>query len=159
MEIPFQIIFAVIILSILLSSIFYILSLHFKNESNKKVEEQFKIFYNQVQNLCWSFPYTQTKEKLIVNQNLFAIFAIDDIEKISRDLIEEYINNKNLTVGNFLCLWMKDKRVYCERLSCNISIPIVYYDETKVIKRDFFGINEYSIYFDLIRYSNNVSTQ
>jgi len=159
MEIPFQIIFAVASISIIISAIFYALYLNFKNQSDNKVQKQFEIFYSQIENLCWSFPFTKVEEKISLNQNVFAIFAIDDQEKIKRDFIESLIENKEITQGNFVCLWFKDKRPICKHLSCNVSMPIVFFERDKVTNQNIFGIVEYDRWFTLIRYANNVSIQ
>ncbi len=159
MEIQFQIIFSVIIITIVLSSLFYAISLFREKESENKVFSSFKNLVNDINALCLSFPYTEKQSNIIINEKTISIFFVNSIEKI--DL--EEILGKETSFGEFACIAYEGKRINCEKLICNASAKIIGYNESKrffnFLETAIFGIKEYEKPIHLIRYSNNVSIE
>lgn len=152
MEIPFQIIFAVILSLVLISSFFYALSTLRNIESKNKVFRSFSILKDSLENLCWSFPFSQKKEKLLVNENVIAFFVyhtditrLNDLHKISDKTLE----------GNFICLAYESERIKCERISCNVTLKTYYQSRKKefldFILKSLYGLREFEINFMVFR--------
>ncbi|MEM5880145.1 MAG: hypothetical protein QXQ16_02560, partial [Candidatus Aenigmatarchaeota archaeon] len=119
MEIPFQIIFAAIVSIILLFTFVYLFGIYREEESRNKVFKSFYNLRNKIENMCWSFPFSQEDEKIILNENVRALFVypisitkLDNLNDIKDKVIE----------GEFLCIAYKDERIKCEKLSCNASM-------------------------------------
>lgn len=160
MEIPFQIILASLLSMIIISSLIYSLAIFRENESRNNVFNSFTNFKNKLENLCFSFPFTQEYEKIVVNENVIAIFAyytditkINDFEEIKDKVIE----------GNFICLSYKNYRIKCEKLSCNITMKSYYFEEKSTLidylLKSFYGIKEFSISYKLTREANKINIQ
>ncbi|MEM0480645.1 MAG: hypothetical protein QXQ14_00430 [Candidatus Aenigmatarchaeota archaeon] len=141
MEIPFQIIFSILVISVTISAFIFAFSIYSIESSENKVVESFKNLASKLENLCWSFPFTQEREKIILNENVIAIFSTSDISNLQ-------INEE--TEGNFICLRIKDKRPICEKLSCNVSMKVITFEKEKA-KNVLFGLREYEKYLTLSR--------
>lgn len=152
MEIPFQIILASIASIIFISVFLYTINLLRENESKNRVIESFMNLKNKLENLCWSFPFSQENEKIFLNEDVIAIFAfyeditkINDFETISDRIIE----------GNFICLAYKNQRIKCEKLSCNITMKTYYYEKATDLPSFFLrllqGLKEFEINYILYR--------
>lgn len=152
MELPFQIIFAVIIVIFLVTTLMYLINLYRETESRNKVFSSFNNLKNKIETLCFSFPYTQDSEILIINEDLIAIFAypesvtkIDNIDTLSNKILE----------GNFLCIAYKNERIKCEKLSCNITMKTYYYKrKTEILDffvKSLYGIKEFELSLNLFR--------
>ncbi|MEM5831054.1 MAG: hypothetical protein QXO40_02535 [Candidatus Aenigmatarchaeota archaeon] len=152
MEIPFQIIFATIVSVILLFTFVYVFSTYREEESRNKVFKSFYNLKNKIENMCWSFPFSQENEKIILNENVQALFVypisitkLDNLNDIKDKIIE----------GEFLCIAYKDERIKCEKLSCNTTMKTYHFERKKefldFIIKSFYGIKEFEIVVTLYK--------
>jgi len=146
MEIPFQIIFSIIMLILIVFSALYGFYVFRSIESEKRVFSAFEKLKNDLNSLCFSFPGTKREVEILINEKTIAIFFINDIENLNIDEVRKNVKEGKESSGEFICLIYKNKRPKCEKLSCNVTYKFVGY-ESKESFLDFFvksfsGLNE-----------------
>ena len=146
MEIPFQIIFSVLVVILIVSTALYGFYIFKEKESEERVFRNFNDLVNNLNSLCWSFPGSKKEIKILINEKTIALFFTNDTENLNLEEIIERVKNSENSEGNFACLIYKNKRSICEKLVCTISYKYVGY-EAKESFLDFFvkgiyGINE-----------------
>ena len=95
-------------------------------QTEQKSFEAYSETKSIIDNLCWSF--TGNKRKYTVNlaetvEGMYA--ALSPYEEYES---KELLNNiliQNESTGNFLCIKIKDKRLKCEELECNATMPFI----------------------------------
>jgi hypothetical protein len=83
--------------------------------------EQFYEVKNIIDNLCWSFVGNVREYTLNLGESVERIYASKD--KYTQYKRDELIGK--ISEGNFLCIKIKDKRLRCEELECNVTIPFL----------------------------------
>jgi hypothetical protein len=83
--------------------------------------EQFYEVKNIIDNLCWSFVGNVREYTLNLGESVEGIYASKD--KYTQYKRDELIGK--ISEGNFLCIKIKDKRLRCEELECNVTIPFL----------------------------------
>lgn len=151
MEIPFQIIFSVIAIFILISSILYFFGAFRENVSRNNVFNSFHSLVNSIENMCWSFPFSSKYEKLVVNDNVIAVFAHHEYILS----IDEKLFSKDISEGDYLCLAYESQRVKCEKLSCNITFKTYLQNRSRefldFLIKVLYGSKEFEINYMVYR--------
>lgn len=88
--------------------------------------EQFAEIKNIVNNLCWEFSGNKREYTLSLSEMVDGVYVTFDMysEYDKNSLVENIISEKNMT-GNFLCMKISDKRVKCNELECNATMPFM----------------------------------
>lgn len=88
--------------------------------------EQFSEVKHIVDNLCWSFAGNKREYTVSIGDMVEAIYVTIDKYKEyeKKDLVGEILSGKPV-LGNFLCIKITDKRVNCEELECNATMPFI----------------------------------
>jgi len=94
--------------------------------SEQKTLEQFMKMKNIVDNLCWSFSGNVENYEISIAENVEGIYASNDkyTQYSSEELKEKILNQEN-SFGSYLCIKIKNKRLRCEELYCNASMPFL----------------------------------
>jgi hypothetical protein len=88
--------------------------------------EQFYEVRNIINNLCWSFVGNTREYTLNLGESVEGIYASrDKYTEYKRDELIGSISKGKISEGNFLCIKIKNKRLKCEELECNATIPFV----------------------------------
>ena len=79
-----------------------------------------------IDNLCWSFTGNKREYTLNLAETVEGMYvASGRYEEYENEDIEKWIITKNESTGNFLCIKIKDKRLECQELSCNTTMPFL----------------------------------
>jgi hypothetical protein len=94
--------------------------------SEQKTLEQFMKMKNIVDNLCWSFSGNVENYEISIAENVEGIYASNDkyTQYSSEELKEKILNQEN-SFGSYLCIKIKNKRLRCEELYCNTTMPFI----------------------------------
>jgi hypothetical protein len=144
MEIPFQIIFSILLVILLISSSLYLFSILKEEESEKRVFTNFNELVEEFKNLCFSFPGTKREIKFLINEKTIAIFFTNNIENFDLNEIIKKVKNSEKSEGDFICIIYKNKRPYCEKLPCKVLYKYIGY-EAKESFLDFFVKSLYGL--------------
>ena len=79
-----------------------------------------------IDNLCWSFAGNKRKYTVNLGETVEGMYVASSLyEEYGReDLINKILTKKEST-GNFLCIKIKDKRLKCQELPCNTTMPFL----------------------------------
>lgn len=116
-----------IIVGLIVFSIFISILLYIKNSSiEQKSYERFLQIKDIINNLCWSHPGNKREYSITIGNTVKGIYLSRDKYTTYRDdELVNYIMNKRISEGNFICINIKDKRLRCEILECNASMPFI----------------------------------
>ena len=79
-----------------------------------------------IDNLCWSFPGNKRKYTLNLGETVEGIYiTASRYEEYESEELLNKILTKEESTGNFLCIKIKDKRLRCEELQCNATMPFL----------------------------------
>ena len=77
-------------------------------------------------NLCWSFIGNRREYTMSVSEYVDGIYTtFDKYEEYTKDQLVGNITAGENSTGNFLCIKIANKRVMCEELYCNATIPFI----------------------------------
>jgi hypothetical protein len=88
--------------------------------------EQFNEIGNIADNLCWSSSQNKRDYKVSLSENVGGIYVASDKyeEYYGEELLGKIISGDSGN-GNYLCIKVKDKRLQCEELECNTTMPFI----------------------------------
>ncbi len=111
---------------IILSIAYYQISKLSEATQEQKSLEQFSELVNLINNLCWSFEGNVREYELNLADTIEGIYASKDkyTEYEKSELIEKIVSSE-ISEGNFLCIKVKNRRLKCEELECNTSMPFL----------------------------------
>ncbi len=95
-------------------------------EENAELDalESFEGLVSTVNDLCWSFTGSKREYTLKIYENVLGIYASrSKHEKYKEEELKEKIKNKEISEGDYLCIQIKNKRLKCLHLECNVSLP------------------------------------
>ncbi len=95
--------------------------------AEQKSLESFEELKNKINNLCWSFSYNKREHILLLSENIEGVYVFESKKEFSSEELKSLILNKEISKGDFLCIKIKGKRLKCERLECNSSMPFLGY--------------------------------
>jgi uncharacterized protein (UPF0248 family) len=94
--------------------------------SEQKTLEQFLEMKNIINRLCWTFSGNVETYKINVADSVEGIYAAQDkYTQYSSEELKEKVLNKESSFGNFICIKIKNRRLRCEELECNATIPFL----------------------------------
>ena len=94
--------------------------------NEQKTLEQFMKMKNMIDNLCWSFTGTVENYEINVAETVEGIYASKDkYTQYSKDELISKILNKESSFGEYLCIKIRGKRLRCEELYCNTTMPFI----------------------------------
>jgi hypothetical protein len=94
--------------------------------SEQKTLEQFYKMKNIIDNLCWSFSGNVENYEINVAETIEGIYVSKD--KYTQYSLEELrgkILNQEYSSGNYICIKIKNKRLRCEELYCDATMPFI----------------------------------
>jgi hypothetical protein len=88
--------------------------------------EQFNEIKNIADNLCWNTPGNKREYSVSLSENVEGIYTTSDKyeEYVGEKLLDNIISDDSGT-GKYLCIKVKDKRLECEELECNTTMPFI----------------------------------
>lgn len=88
--------------------------------------EQFSQVKGMINNLCWEFVGNKREYSMDLSEYVEGIYTTFDkyTEYEKEELIENIISGNNST-GDFICIKIAKKRVRCEKLECNATMPFI----------------------------------
>ena len=90
--------------------------------------EQFSEMKNIINNLCWSFSGNKREYTVDLAKTVEGVYvALSPYEEYTSEQLINKItaDPPESTTGNFLCIKIKDKRLKCEELECNTTMPFI----------------------------------
>jgi hypothetical protein len=88
--------------------------------------EQYDEMKNIINNLCWSFAGNKREYMVNLGETIEGVYAATNpYEKYENDQLINKINSEENATGNYFCIKVKDKRLRCEGLECNATIPFI----------------------------------
>jgi hypothetical protein len=94
--------------------------------SEQKTLEQFEKMKNIIDNLCWSFSGNVENYEINVAETIEGIYASKDkYTQYSLEELKEKILNQEYSSGSYICIKIKNKRLRCEELYCNATMPFI----------------------------------
>jgi len=94
--------------------------------SERKTLEQFDKMKDIINNLCWSFTGNVEKYEISLAESVIGIYAsAEKYTQYSSEELKSRILNEDYSFGNYLCIKMENKRLRCEELYCNITMPFI----------------------------------
>lgn len=120
-----------IIIALLIFSIGYkYISETYKKNTELESLESFERLVNLVNNLCWSFSGNKREYTLTVFETVQGIYASrsNKIKFTENELLEK-IKLKEISEGEYLCIQIKNKRIRCEKIECNVSLPFLGFNK------------------------------
>ena len=90
--------------------------------------DHFNEIASNLDNLCWEFLGNKRELTIELGDMVEGIYAANSpsIEYEKVQLINNIVQNENST-GNYLCLKISNKRLYCENFTCNVTFPFIGY--------------------------------
>jgi hypothetical protein len=102
-----------------------IVDIHKTSIEHKNIE-QFNEIKNIADNLCWSTSGNKREYPVSLSENVEGIYTtLDEYEEISKENLANNIVSSESNTGNYLCIKVTDKRVQCENLDCNTTMPFI----------------------------------
>jgi cytochrome c oxidase assembly protein Cox11 len=88
--------------------------------------EQFDETKNIVNNQCWNFVGNKREYTVDLGETIEGVYiATNPYEEYEKEqLIGKIVSGEN-TTGNYFCIKVKDKRLRCEELECNTTMPFM----------------------------------
>jgi hypothetical protein len=88
--------------------------------------EQFNEIKNIADNLCWDTSGNKREYKVSLSENVEGIYTTmdKDVEISGGNLVNKIVSDE-FNTGNYLCIKVKDKRIQCEDLECNTTMPFI----------------------------------
>ncbi len=116
------IIAALIIFSIAYNQIVQVSLAKVEQRSLEQYDETKSIIDNQ----CWSFVGNKREYTINLGETIEGVYiATNPYEEYEKEqLINKIISDETAT-GNYLCIKVKDKRLRCEELECNTTMPFM----------------------------------
>lgn len=97
-----------------------------KSIAEQRSLEHFSEVKNIIDNLCWSFVGNKREYTISLSEDVEGIYTtLNQSEEYKNEqLINKTISGENAT-GNFLCIKIADKRLKCEEMYCNATMPFM----------------------------------
>jgi len=119
--------------------------------SEQKTLEQFYKMKNIIDNLCWSFSGNTEIYEISVADRVNGIYvSLDKYTQYSLEDLKEKILNQEYSYGNYICIKIENKRLRCEELYCNATMPFIGSVPSKfslsALINKIFGRGEISVY-------------
>ena len=88
--------------------------------------EQFNEIKDIVNNLCWSSVENKREYKVNLGETIEGIYVAPSKyeEYDTKKLMDTILSSEDAT-GNYLCIKVKDKRLNCEKLECDVTMPFM----------------------------------
>jgi len=105
-----------------------IYQIHNTNQAwnEQKTLEQFDKMKNIINNLCWTFTGNIEKYEISVAESVIGIYtSLDKYAQYSSEDLKSKVLNKDYSFGNYLCIKVENKRLRCEELYCNVTMPFI----------------------------------
>jgi len=97
-----------------------------KSATEQRSLEQFGEIKNIVDNLCWSNPGNKREYTVSLSENIEGIYvASSKYEEYEEKELMDMILSTEDSIGNYLCIKIKDKRLKCEELECDTTMPFI----------------------------------
>jgi len=88
--------------------------------------EQFDELKAMLNELCWDFPGTKREKSLSLGEEVIAIYASPDkYTQFEKQEFFRKIEDKEVSNGKFLCIKMEGRRLRCEEIECEFSMPFL----------------------------------
>lgn len=88
--------------------------------------EQYGQTKNIIDGLCWSFVGNRREYEISLGETVEGIYiAPSPYEEYERDQLINKVVNEESGTGNFLCIKIRNKRVECQGLECNATMPFI----------------------------------
>ncbi len=94
--------------------------------NEQKTLEQFMKMKNIINNLCWSFPGSVENYELNIAETVEGIYVSKDkYTQYPQDELVVKILERDISFGDYICIKIKGKRLRCEELECNTTMPFI----------------------------------
>jgi hypothetical protein len=92
----------------------------------QKSSEGYSEVKSIIDNLCWDFAGNKREYTLSIDDTVDGIYAASNqyVEYVSEDLLNKKLIKQEST-GKFLCIQIKNKRLNCQELQCNATMPFL----------------------------------
>ena len=94
----------------------------------KKSLEEFENLASKLNDFCLRIIGHEEPLKFEVGEEVVAIYATNSkYEEFGEEKLEEFVKESRESEGKFLCLKLRDRRLICKELNCNVSMPFLGY--------------------------------
>lgn len=81
---------------------------------------------SMIDDLCWSFVGNKREYTLNLGETIEGVYAAPTrYEEYEKEQLVNKILSGERASGKFLCIKVKDKRLKCRELECNVSMPFL----------------------------------
>lgn len=88
--------------------------------------EQFEEIRSRISDLCWSFVGNKRSYRVSLDATVKAIYlARGKHEEYESEQLVKKILNKSESSGSYVCIKIEKKRLRCEELDCNATMPFI----------------------------------
>ena len=92
----------------------------------QRTQEQFSQIKNIIDNLCWGSPGNKREYTISVSESVEGIYlAPSKYKEYETEELTDIILSEEYATGDYLCIKVKDKRLKCEELECDATMPFV----------------------------------
>ena len=94
--------------------------------TQQRTQEQFSQIKNNIDNLCWGSPGTKREYTISVSENVEGIYvASSKYKEYETEELTDIILSEGYATGDYLCIKVEDKRLNCEELECDATMPFL----------------------------------
>lgn len=88
--------------------------------------EQFSEIKNTVNNLCWDFSGNKREYMVSLSERVEGIYVVSSkYEEYESGELIDMILSEEYNTGDYVCIKITDKRLKCEKLKCNTTMPFI----------------------------------
>lgn len=97
-----------------------------KTTSEQRSLEQFNEIKNIADNLCWGTPGNKREYTVRLSEKIEGVYVAESKydEYEAEKLMDTILSSEDAT-GKYLCIKVKDKRLKCEELECDVTMPFM----------------------------------